>query len=94
MLAQPSLFAREQRTQIDAFELPRFRRPLEPGVREHVFDQMAEAIGLAMKGLEIFRLLILRDHPLGQHLRVHAKGGQRRPKLVGDRGYECRPAFA
>src|SRR5262249_42875193 len=74
VLAQPSLFAREQRAQVNSLQLPRSSAPLEPGVGEHILHQMAEAIRLAMKSLEIVRVLILGHHPLREHLGVHAKG--------------------
>ncbi len=69
--------------------------PLDARVREHVLDQMAEAIRLRAERAQILRPLLLgRHHALGEHLGVHPEGRERGPELVRHGGDERAAALA
>ena len=58
---------------------------LEPRVRQHVLDEVGEAPGLFLERVEVdATLLVVLDHAVCQHLRVHTERRQRRPQLVCD----------
>ena len=77
--------------------LPRGLPPpaLDARVEQHVLHQVAEPLRLAAQPRDVLAAPpFVRDHAVGEHVRVEAEGRERRAQLVRDRGDEHVPALA